>query len=396
MTEVIEKRTVLVVAGTRPEVIKLAPVVHASRANEGLRTVFCLSGQHRELANDVLTFFGLEADYRLDVMREDQNLNSLTSLLMAELRPVFQKERPDIVVVQGDTITCFAAAFAAFLEKIPVCHVEAGLRTYDLAAPFPEEALRQMVTRIASLHCAATPANRKNLLAEGVLAENIVVTGNTVIDALYWARDIITGDDGSTFLQLAEDELTQLDRYGRMVLITGHRRENFGEKLAGICQALAAAAIAHPEVLFIYPVHPNPNVLGPVRKILGGFENVMLLKPLGYADFIYLMNRSYLVVTDSGGVQEEAPALGKPVIVTREETERTEAVETGQVVLAGTSTDSIVNALEELLSSTSRYSQMVRPESPYGDGKAAGRIVEALMSVMQSGVYSKQAVLTLD
>jgi UDP-N-acetylglucosamine 2-epimerase (non-hydrolysing) len=374
--------TVLVVAGTRPEVIKLAPVVEACKAEKDLRTLFCLTGQHRELADDVVAFFGLNVDYRLDVMRKDQDLSGVTSRVLSALQPVLQARKPDIVVVQGDTVTCFAASLAAFFQKIPVCHVEAGLRTYDLSAPFPEEALRQMVTRITSLHCAATAANRDNLLAEGISETNVVVTGNTVIDALYRARDLLSAG-GEQFLKLSPAELARIETYGRFVLITGHRRENFGDKLASICQALATCAAQHPDVLFVYPIHPNPNVLTPVRKILGSLDNVMLLGPLNYPDFIYLMNRCHLVVTDSGGIQEEAPALGKPVIVTRHETERQEAVATGQVVLAGTSMSSIGHALEDLLCSPDRYAQMSRAESPYGDGKAAGRISSSIMTFIR-------------
>jgi UDP-N-acetylglucosamine 2-epimerase (non-hydrolysing) len=370
----------LVVAGTRPEVIKLAPVVDASKAEKDVRTLFCLTGQHRELADDVATFFGLNVDYRLDVMREDQDLSSLTARVLSALQPVLKKEKPDVLVVQGDTITCFAASLAAFFERIPVCHVEAGLRTHDLSAPFPEEALRQMVARITSLHCAATAANRDNLIAEGISETNVIITGNTVIDALYRARDLVLSSSGKQFLKLSPDELTRIEVYSRVVLITGHRRENFGDKLASICQALATCANQHPDVLFIYPVHPNPNVLTRVRNVLENLDNVMLLRPLTYPAFIYVMNLCYLIVTDSGGIQEEAPALGKPVIVTRDETERQEAVATGQVVLAGTSTRSVVRALEELLCSHDRYAQMSRVESPYGDGKAAGRIIHSLLA----------------
>lgn len=343
-----------------------------------MRTLLCLTGQHRHLANDVLTLFEIEADYCLDVMRDDQDLSNLTSRVLSALQPILHKEQPDVVVVQGDTITCFASAVAAFLEKIPVCHIEAGLRTYDLSAPFPEEALRQMVTRIASLHCAATAANRETLLSEGVSQENIVVTGNTVIDALFWARNIMRDQNRHASMSFLPGELAKIEAYDRIVLVTGHRREHFGNKLASICQALAGCARKHQDVLFVYPVHPNPNVLQPVRDMLGSRENVMLLEPLNYPEFIYLMDRCYLVVTDSGGVQEEAPALGKPVVVTRDKTERAEAVATGQVIVAGTSKESIMSAVDQLLCSAVQYSQMVQAASPYGDGKAAERIINSL------------------
>jgi UDP-N-acetylglucosamine 2-epimerase (non-hydrolysing) len=375
--------TVLIVAGTRPEAIKLAPVIVTSRAEKDVRTLFCLTGQHRELADDVIEFFGLNADYRLDVMRDNQDLSGVTSRILDGLQPILLERKPDVVLVQGDTLTCFAASLAAFLEKIPVCHVEAGLRTHDLTAPFPEEALRQMVTRIAAVHFAATSANRDNLLAEGVPAKNIIVTGNTVIDALFWARKRLLNSSEALQSILPENVLAKVESYSRVILITNHRRENFGEKLANICHALAASALRHPDVLFVYPVHPNPNVLRPVRTILANLANVLLLPPLNYPAFVFLMNRCYLVVTDSGGIQEEAPALGKPVLVTREETERKEAVETGQVSLIGTGTESILEAIEEMLCCPERYARMVQNASPYGDGNASGRIVASTIDFVR-------------
>ncbi len=376
--------TALVVAGTRPEVIKLAPVVDALKALKGVRTLFCLTGQHRELADDVAQFFGLSVDHRLDVMREDQDLTSLPARIWTEIRPLLREAEPDIVLVQGDTVSCFATSVAAFFENIPVAHIEAGLRTHDLTAPFPEEALRQMVARVASMHFAATASNRANLIAEGIPEAKILVTGNTVVDALYSARGLVSDSNGKQFLKLTQTELTRLESYGRFILVTGHRRENFGVKLADICRALAQCAERHPDVLFVYPMHPNPNVVAPVRQILGTLENVTLLRALNYPDFIYLLSKCYLVVTDSGGIQEEAPALGKPVILTRDGTERQEGVITGQVILAGTSTESIVQAMEELLNSPDRYAQASRAESPYGDGNAAGRIASSIVTFTQS------------
>jgi UDP-N-acetylglucosamine 2-epimerase (non-hydrolysing) len=374
---------ILVIAGTRPETIKLAPIVIESKSRNDIRTSFCLTGQHRELADEVVDFFELQPDYRLDVMRENQDLPGVISRILDGLKPVIQEAKPDVVLVQGDTLTCFAAGLAAFLAKIPVCHVEAGLRTHDIYSPFPEEALRQMVTRIASIHFAATEANRINLLAEKVPEKDIVVTGNTVIDALFWAKKRVLADTDSPAKLFSADIAVKFESYARLVLITGHRRENFGDRFDEICQALAISARNNPDVLFVYPVHPNPNVLRPVREKLGTFSNVLLLPPLNYPAFVYLMNRCYFVITDSGGVQEEAPALGKPVLVTRNETERNEAVETGQVQLIGTSTAGIVEAVHHLLTDPVRYAKMVREHSPYGDGKAASRIVSSTLEYLQ-------------
>jgi UDP-N-acetylglucosamine 2-epimerase (non-hydrolysing) len=373
----------LIMIGTRPECIKLAPVVAAALQSSDVAVRLCLTGQHRQMVDEVLGFFDLQPDYQLDVMRENQDLNGVTSRILTGLRPILLAERPDAVLVQGDTITCFAASLAAFYERIPVCHVEAGLRTYDLSAPFPEEAMRQLVTRIASLHFAATNANRENLLREGVSDKAILVTGNTVIDALLFAQRQVSQDGADPLKSVDSASRSAIESANRLILITGHRRETFGEGLANICRALSSAADLHPDVLFVYPVHPNPVVLSQVRSILSGKQNVLLLPPLDYPAFIYLMKICHFVVTDSGGIQEEAPALGKPVIVTREKTERREAVESGQVFLAGTSEQAIVAAIDGLLTDSLCYSQMSSGKSPYGDGRAATRIIDSTVEFVR-------------
>ncbi len=366
----------LVIFGTRPEAIKLAPVIQHGQETRNIEMRVVATGQHREMADGVLEFFGITPHHRLDVMRPNQDLASVTALMLSNLQPILSAEKPDAVFAQGDTVSCFAAALASFYARVPLFHVEAGLRTNDLAAPFPEEGIRQMVSRLTSLHFAATEANKQALLKENINPEDIVVTGNTVIDAVLAAQCRLSASDSDPLRGFSTAEKNRILQAERIVLMTGHRRESFGAGLKNICGAIQESAAQHPNVLFVYPVHPNPNVAGPVRQILAHANNVVLLSPLDYPAFVYLMSVCFFAITDSGGVQEEAPALGKPVLVTRDKTERQEAVETGQVRLVGTHRETISAAIDELLTNQNSYNRMARKSSPYGDGHAAERIIE--------------------
>lgn len=379
---------VMLVFGTRPEAIKMAPLVKEfqARASE-FETIVCATGQHREMLAQVLSLFEITPDYDLAIMREKQDLYDVTSLVLLGLRDVLEKAKPDVVLVHGDTATSTAAALAAFYQKIPVGHVEAGLRTHNIYSPWPEEMNRQLTGRMATYHFAPTELSRQNLLAEGVSDEHILVTGNTVIDALHQVVERVKGD-AALQQQVAKDllkagyELTRLDQGRRLVLITGHRRENFGEGFLHICRAIKTLSERFPEVDFVYPMHLNPNVRKPIHEVFGedlkGFSNLFFIEPLEYLQFVSLMERSTLVLTDSGGIQEEAPGLGKPVLVMRDTTERPEAVEAGTVKLVGTDYDRIVGGVETLLTDEAAYSQMSRANNPYGDGKACGRIADRL------------------
>lgn len=374
---------VLLAFGTRPEAIKMAPLVKALQADDRFDVVVAVTAQHREMLDQVLALFEITPDYDLNIMKSGQDLYDVTSSVLLGMRSVLAESQPDIVLVHGDTATTFAASLAAFYARIPVGHVEAGLRTQDLYSPWPEEANRQLTGRLAQWHFAPTKRNRRDLLAEGVSDESILVTGNTVIDALQWVTAKIEESD-----ELRSSISTSLTAAGlsvdlsgsRYVLITGHRRENFGQGFENICAALRSLAVAHPDVHFVYPVHLNPNVQKPVRSLLGGLSNVHLIEPLGYEPFVWLMQGCYLVLTDSGGVQEEAPGLGKPVLVMRDTTERPEAVEAGTVRLVGTSVDAIVTSVSSLLNDASEYAAMSRAHNPYGDGKACARICDFLGS----------------
>ncbi len=372
---------VMVVFGTRPEAIKMAPLVKALQATPGLQTVVCVTAQHRQMLDQVLRLFEITPEQDLDVMKPGQDLYDITSNILLGLRPVLAAERPDWVLVHGDTTTTLATTLAAYYARIPVAHIEAGLRTGDKYAPFPEEMNRKITGAVADLHFAPTTASEANLLAEGVPAASIHVTGNTVIDALL---AVVNKLKTSATLQteLAE-RFRFLDASKRLILVTGHRRENFGEGFQNICHALADVAERHPEVEILYPVHLNPNVRQPVQDILAarGLSNVHLIEPVDYLPFVYLMNRSYLIITDSGGVQEEAPSLGKPVLVMRETTERPEAVAAGTVKLVGTSREAIVRECERLLTDVDAYQTMSRAHNPYGDGQAVARIVKTLLSL---------------
>lgn len=372
---------VMVVFGTRPEAIKMAPLVKALQATPGLQTVVCVTAQHRQMLDQVLRLFEITPEHDLDVMKPGQDLYDITSNILLGLRPVLAAERPDWVLVHGDTTTTLATTLAAYYARIPVAHIEAGLRTGDKYAPFPEEMNRKITGAVADLHFAPTTASEANLLAEGVPAASIHVTGNTVIDALLAVVDKLK-TSATLQTELAE-RFRFLDASKRLILVTGHRRENFGEGFQNICHALADVAERHPEVEILYPVHLNPNVRQPVQDILAarGLSNVHLIEPVDYLPFVYLMNRSHLIITDSGGVQEEAPSLGKPVLVMRETTERPEAVAAGTVKLVGTSREAIVRECERLLTDADAYQTMSRAHNPYGDGKAVARIVHTLTNM---------------
>lgn len=372
---------VMVVFGTRPEAIKMAPLVKALQATPGLQAVVCVTAQHRQMLDQVLRLFEITPEHDLDVMKPGQDLYDITSNILLGLRPVLSAERPDWVLVHGDTTTTLATTLAAYYARIPVAHIEAGLRTGDKYAPFPEEMNRKITGAVADLHFAPTTASEANLLAEGVPAASIHVTGNTVIDALLAVVDKLK-TSATLQTELAE-RFRFLDASKRLILVTGHRRENFGEGFQNICHALADVAERHPEVEILYPVHLNPNVRQPVQDILAarGLSNVHLIEPVDYLPFVYLMNRSHLIITDSGGVQEEAPSLGKPVLVMRETTERPEAVAAGTVKLVGTSREAIVRECERLLTDADAYQTMSRAHNPYGDGQAVARIVKTLQSL---------------
>lgn len=355
-------KTLLILAGTRPEVIKMAPVVQEARRRHGVQAVLCVTAQHRELLDDALNIFALRADYDLNLMKENQSLAQLTAGLFSKLPKVLREVAPDIVLVQGDTTTAFAGAVAAFYAGVPVGHVEAGLRTGDLLAPFPEEGNRRMVSQIARWHFSPTDRAAKNLLREGINGENIHVTGNTVIDALL---SVSTRVEPSV-------------APGRYILVTCHRRENFGPGMVSVCEALREIATQNPAVRLIYPVHPNPHVREVVEKRLSGVPNVDLIAPLSYEAFVAHLKGCAFVITDSGGIQEEAPALGKPVLITRNVTERPEAVDAGCALLVGTDKDRIVNCATELLTEGPLFQQMSQAKNPFGNGHAAVQILDLL------------------
>ncbi len=374
-------KKILIVFGTRPEAIKMAPVVKAlKRRSEQFDTQVCVTAQHRDMLDQVLDIFGIKPDFDLDLMRDGQDLEDITSRVMQGMKIILRREKPDMVLVHGDTTTSFATSLTCFYEKIPVGHVEAGLRTGTLEAPWPEEMNRRVTGILASLHFAPTQEACDNLLRDGVEPKNVFVTGNTVIDALMETVDAIKSN--------AQLEKTQHDRFPflstdrKMILITAHRRESFGQKFEQICLALKEIA-QRDDVDLVYPVHLNPNVQEPVRRILGEIPNVHLMEPVDYPGFIYLLDQSYLVITDSGGIQEEAPSLGKPVLVLRDATERPEAVEAGTVKLVGSDQKTIVTEANYLLDSNDAYERMAQASNPYGDGSASERIVQKLLMPLQ-------------
>lgn len=373
-------KKILLVFGTRPEAIKMAPLVKALQKDaEHFETKVCVTAQHRQMLDQVLEVFEITPEYDLNIMAPNQDLYDITSKVLLGLRDVLKDFRPDVVLVHGDTTTSMAASLAAFYQQIPVGHVEAGLRTYNMLSPWPEEMNRQVTDRICTYYFAPTEKSRQNLLRECIDDKKIFVTGNTVIDALLMAVDIIDGKAGVKE-QLHEELREKGYAVGERpyILVTGHRRENFGDGFLHICRAIKEIAAMHPDMDIVYPVHLNPNVQKPVYELLSGLENVYLISPLDYLPFIYAMQHSTLLLTDSGGVQEEAPSLGKPVLVMRDTTERPEAVEAGTVKLVGTDAAAIVSNVTELLRNKEMYRQMSETHNPYGDGKACQRIIEAL------------------
>lgn len=367
---------VLTIFGTRPEAIKMAPLVLALSQDAAFESKVCVTAQHREMLDQVLRLFEITPDYDLNVMKPGQGLTEITSRILTGLKPVLDEFQPDVVLVHGDTTTTLSASLAAFYHQIPVGHVEAGLRTGDLSSPWPEEGNRLLTGHLARWHFAPTENARANLQQENIAPQGIFVTGNTVIDALLWVRDRFN-TDASLAQQLA-DSYPFLDAAKKLILVTGHRRESFGEGFERICSALADIARQHPDVQIVYPVHLNPNVSEPVNRILQGIDNIVLIAPQDYLPFVYLMDKAYLILTDSGGVQEEAPSLGKPVLVMRETTERPEAVDAGTVRLVGTDPAKIVEEVNRLLNDENEYNSMSRAHNPYGDGHACRHILDAL------------------
>ncbi|WP_026083380.1 non-hydrolyzing UDP-N-acetylglucosamine 2-epimerase [Pseudomonas tolaasii] len=372
----------LCVFGTRPEAIKMAPLALSLAQDERFDAKVCVTGQHREMLDQVLKLFDISPDFDLNIMKSGQDLTDVTCAVLQGMRAVFATFKPDIVLVHGDTATTFATTLAAYYHQIPVAHVEAGLRTGNLYSPWPEEANRKLTGALAALHFAPTDTSKQNLLREGVNPQSIHVTGNTVIDALL---DVVERIKTSpTLKQQFLQQFSFLGEGKRVILVTGHRRESFGGGFENICQALINTAKEFPDVEIVYPVHLNPNVREPVNRLLVGIDNVHLIEPLDYLPFVYLMDRSYLILSDSGGIQEEAPSLGKPVLVMRDTTERPEAVEAGTVKLVGTEIDVITTELRLLLTDADAYRQMSFAHNPYGDGKASARILDALSRIKKA------------
>ena len=376
----------MLVFGTRPEAIKMAPLVKEfQKFPKEFETIVCVTGQHREMLDQVLRIFEIRPDYDLDIMQQGQDLYDVTARVLTGMRDVLKEAQPDVVLVHGDTTTSTASALAAFYQQIPVGHIEAGLRTHNIYSPWPEEMNRLITGRIATYHFSPTPLSRQNLLAEGIKEEAITVTGNTVIDALYWVVEKIKNNkvlsvELGSFLKTAGYDVNRLNDNRRLVLITGHRRENFGDGFIHMCLAIKNLVEKYPQVDFVYPMHLNPNVRKPIHEVFGETtaDNMFFIEPLEYLSFVYLMEKSTLVLTDSGGIQEEAPGLGKPVLVMRETTERPEAVQAGTVKLVGTDEARIVSEVSALLTDPVYYRAMSEAVNPYGDGEACGRIVRLL------------------
>ena len=381
-------KKVMLVFGTRPEAIKMAPLVKEFQKHpDKFQTIVCVTGQHRQMLDQVLELFEIKPDYDLNIMKQGQDLYDVTARVLTGMRDVLKETQPDVVLVHGDTTTSTAAALAAFYQQIPVGHVEAGLRTHNIYSPWPEEMNRQITGRIAEYDFAPTPLSRANLLAEGVEEKKITVTGNTVIDALYWVVDKIKNtpslnEELTRDLVKAGYDTSRLSDGKKLVLITGHRRENFGNGFISMCRAIKALTEKYPDVDFVYPMHLNPNVRKPIHEVFGenleGLGNMFFIEPLEYLSFVFLMEKSNIVLTDSGGIQEEAPGLGKPVLVMRDTTERPEALEAGTVKLVGTDYDMIVNEVSALLDDQTHYDKMSKAVNPYGDGHACARITNTL------------------
>ena len=382
-------KKIMLVFGTRPEAIKMAPLVKEfQKYPEEFKTIVCVTGQHREMLDQVLHIFEITPDYDLNIMKQGQDLYDVTARVLTGMRDVLKEVQPDIVLVHGDTTTSTASALAAFYQQIPVGHVEAGLRTHNIYSPWPEEMNRLLTGRLATYHFSPTPLSRNNLIKESINDRNIIVTGNTVIDALYWVVDKIKNNkeldnELESVLSKAGYDVNRLDNGKKLVLITGHRRENFGDGFINMCTAIKDLTIKHPNVDFVYPMHLNPNVRKPIHEVFGedlsGLKNMFFIEPLEYLSFVYLMEKSSIVLTDSGGIQEEAPGLGKPVLVMRDTTERPEALNAGTVKLVGTDYNKIVNEVSSLIDDKAAYEKMSKAVNPYGDGLACGRIVNALL-----------------
>ncbi|MCH7296578.1 non-hydrolyzing UDP-N-acetylglucosamine 2-epimerase [Acinetobacter higginsii] len=367
-------KKILLVFGTRPEAIKMAPLFHELASSDFFETKICVTGQHRDMLDQVLTLFRIQPDFDLDIMQKGQDLTDVTSRILIGLKELFRSYQPDLVLVHGDTATTFATALACYFHKVQVGHIEAGLRTHNLYAPWPEEGNRHLTGVISNYHFAPTKKAKENLLEENVPENSIFITGNTVIDALYYVMKRIEEDN--ELRESLKEKFNYIDWTKKIVLVTGHRRENFGQGFKNICHAISDLSEQYPNVQFIYPMHMNPNVREPVTYYLSNKKNVFLIEPLDYLPFIYLMNKSHLILTDSGGIQEEAPSLGKPVLVMRDTTERPEAVDAGTVKLVGTHFQTIILAVQQLLDDTFVYQQMSRAANPYGDGLASQRIVK--------------------
>lgn len=382
-------KKVMLVFGTRPEAIKMAPLVKEfQKQPKRVETVVCVTGQHREMLDQVLKIFDIKPDYDLNIMKQGQDLYDVTARVLTGMRDVLKEVKPDVVLVHGDTTTSTAAALAAFYQQIPVGHVEAGLRTHNIYSPWLEEMNRLLTGRLATYHFSPTPLSRNNLIKESVDDRNIIITGNTVIDALYWVVDKIKNNkeldnELEDILSKAGYDVNRLNNGKKLVLITGHRRENFGDGFINMCTAIKDLTVKYPDLDFVYPMHLNPNVRKPIHEVFGenlsGLKNMFFIEPLEYLSFVYLMEKSSIVLTDSGGIQEEAPGLGKPVLVMRDTTERPEALDAGTVKLVGTDYNKIVNEVSSLIDDKAAYEKMSKAVNPYGDGLACGRIVNALL-----------------
>lgn len=374
-------KKVLSIFGTRPEAIKMAPVVKALEAQSGIKSLVCVTAQHREMLDQVMNLFAIRADYDLNIMKPGQSLTQATSRMLSALEPVLKDCQPDLVLVHGDTSTTLCGALAAFYQQIPVGHVESGLRTYNIYSPWPEEANRQLTSIVTKLHFAPTKTSAQHLYDEHNNPDHIHVTGNTVVDALLDVIERLKDDED--LKQSLQQQFTELDFTKPRVLITGHRRENFGGGFESICEAIKALAIKYPDYEFVYPVHLNPNVKEPVNRLLNGLTNIKLIEPQDYLPFVYLMSTSRIILTDSGGIQEEAPSLGIPVLVMRETTERQEAVESGTVKLVGTHAPTIIAEVSNLIDNEAIYNKMSQAHNPYGDGQASERIVKIILDFFQ-------------